>query len=289
MTENLDRATVDQLSQKLGPSAELFDFAQSILNDGHSEDLDAVQSALNSASEQFPPALPPMIRSSVRRKPAALPPLIARRPSSTSVSRSKRYARISPWSQSHIRMHRLLAARSRERDYAVDYDSADPQRTPCMALLLAAWEDGASDLVCADSRIFIRKNRAIEYKSEEISSAAASEHLNLSLLTEQEKTDFLQHGEYDFALPLDSGQRFRVNLMKHRDGIAGTYRIVPTTAPSLEALGFPNADRIKELLAFHNGLVLVTGPVGAGKTRHFRLVSILNQARRPRHYGRRAN
>ena len=68
--------------------------------------------------------------------------------------------------------------------------------------------------------------------------------------------------------------------MKHRDGIAGTYRIVPATAPSLEALGFPNADRIKELLAYHNGLVLVTGPVGAGKTTTLSaLVSILNQTR----------
>ncbi len=149
------------------------------------------------------------------------------------------------------------------------------------ALLLAACAEGASDLhVCADSRIFIRKNRAIQYQSAEVTSAAASEHLNLSLLTEQEKAEFLQHGEYDFALPLDSGQRFRVNLMKHRDGIAGTYRIIPATAPSLEALGFPNAERIKELLAYHNGLVLVTGPVGAGKTTTLSaLVSILNQTR----------
>ncbi|MFQ3224926.1 MAG: twitching motility protein PilT [Lentimonas sp.] len=65
--------------------------------------------------------------------------------------------------------------------------------------------------------------------------------------------------------------------MQHKDGVSGTYRIVPAEAPSLEALGFNNAPKIKELLAFHNGLILVTGPVGSGKTTTLAaLIDVLN-------------
>lgn len=283
----LDRATVYQLGQKVGPTAELFDFAQDILDQGLSEDLEAVQRALNTAAEEHAAGQVAAYNPFEAQNDTGVPP-ISERPKiklhthSQAVSAEATATAPVESESAHATLN-VSSDASPAWITPSDYDTANPHtaRQGMTALLLAANAEGASDLhVSADSRIFIRKNRSLQYKSEQITSAAASEHLNLSLLTEKEKSEFLQHGEYDFALPLDSGQRFRVNLMKHRDGIAGTYRIVPATAPSLESLGFPNADRIKELLAYHNGLVLVTGPVGAGKTTTLSaLVSILNQTR----------
>ena len=90
--------------------------------------------------------------------------------------------------------------------------------------------------------------------------------LNLALLAEQQKQVFLNRQEFDYALALDSGKRFRVNLMVHKNGIAGTYRCIPDKVRPLADLGFENADTLRGLLTYHNGLILVTGPVGSGKT-----------------------
>lgn len=50
---------------------------------------------------------------------------------------------------------------------------------------------------------------------------------------------------------------------------------------TLEELGFPNADNIRKLLNYHNGIILVTGPVGSGKTTTLAsLVNELNQTRK---------
>ena len=68
--------------------------------------------------------------------------------------------------------------------------------------------------------------------------------------------------------------------MVHKDGISGTYRVVPDRVMTLEELGFRNADTIRELLDYHNGLILVTGPVGAGKTTTLAsLIAELNKKR----------
>ena len=75
--------------------------------------------------------------------------------------------------------------------------------------------------------------------------------------------------------------RFRANLMEQKKGISGVYRIVTDHLMSLEELGFPNADNIRKLLNYHNGIILVTGPVGSGKTTTLAsLVNELNQTRK---------
>lgn len=156
-------------------------------------------------------------------------------------------------------------------------------RAAILGLLINAAERGASDVhVSADSRLFIRRNREVEYVSKTVVPAEVAKGMNLSVLSQEQQAYFDAEQDYDFAMPLDQGQRFRVNLMRHKDGVAGTYRIVPSKIPSLEQLGFDpkGAETIKQLLAYHNGLILVTGPVGAGKTSTLAaLVDILNQSR----------
>lgn len=87
----------------------------------------------------------------------------------------------------------------------------------------------------------------------------------------------------DVNFALEVGQdRFRVCLMMHKDGIEGSYRLVPDHICTLEELGFLESDvtHIKRLLDYHNGLVLVTGPIGSGKTTTLAaMVDIINDKR----------
>lgn len=134
-------------------------------------------------------------------------------------------------------------------------------------LLDACQEMGASDLhLSAGARPFVRHLRNITYLCNDVLTAEASQLLNLSLLSAEIKEQFLSRQDLDFALSLAKTQRCRVNLMLHKDGIAGTYRLIPIHVPTLDELQFEDVNRIKKLLSYNNGLILVTGPVGSGKT-----------------------
>jgi twitching motility protein PilT len=68
--------------------------------------------------------------------------------------------------------------------------------------------------------------------------------------------------------------------MFHKAGASGSYRMIPARIPRLEELGLRNLDAVKKLLNYHNGLILVTGPVGSGKTTTLAaLVAELNASR----------
>ncbi len=134
-------------------------------------------------------------------------------------------------------------------------------------LFQSCHEMDASDLhLSAGARPFVRLSKQIIYLSEQALSAEASERLNTALLSESMKERFADRQDLDFALPIGEKERYRVNLMKHKDGIAGTYRIIPDKVPTLEEVGFDDLKRIQKLLSYNNGLILVTGPVGSGKT-----------------------
>jgi twitching motility protein PilT len=149
-------------------------------------------------------------------------------------------------------------------------------------LLKATARFGGSDLhLSAGARPFIRKNRAFTYISEHTLAAEEALRLNTALLTDSQRKVFLEKKDFDYALALDLANRYRVNLMFHKQGAAGAYRMVPAKVRSLADLGFTaHLETIKKLLSYHNGLILVTGPVGAGKTTTLAsLVTWLNETR----------
>ncbi len=148
-------------------------------------------------------------------------------------------------------------------------------------LLLKCQSIGASDLhLCADSRPFIRHNRTVTYVGDHILTEEESENFNTSLLSEFQAHEFDTNQDLDYALSLDLHRRFRVNMMLHKDGMAATYRIVPDEVNTLEQLGFSDPDTIRKLLTYHNGLIMLTGPLGSGKTATLTsLVAELNRTR----------
>ena len=159
----------------------------------------------------------------------------------------------------------------------------DKQLAATMKNLLFQLVDyGASDLhISANSTPFIRRNLKIERLSNTVITAEYAEKLNTVLLSPEQKAKFKEDMDMNFALELNKS-RYRVALMVQKDGISGSYRIVPSKAKTLEELGFlpKDAETITKLMDYPNGLVLVTGPIGSGKTTTLAaLINICNQHR----------
>ncbi|MGH9945102.1 MAG: type IV pilus twitching motility protein PilT [Pyrinomonadaceae bacterium] len=87
-------------------------------------------------------------------------------------------------------------------------------------------------------------------------------------------------GSVDLSYALPTQIRFRVNIFQQRGTYSVVMRVIPTEIPSLAALNLPS--QLEEIASQRNGLVLVTGPTGAGKTST--LASIINLINQRHHY-----
>jgi len=85
-----------------------------------------------------------------------------------------------------------------------------------------------------------------------------------SVLTNTQKEIFERDLELDFSLALPGMDRFRVNVHLQKASVEAAFRRVPLTIPRIEDLGLPPV--VLDLARKPNGLVLVTGPTGMGKT-----------------------
>lgn len=83
-------------------------------------------------------------------------------------------------------------------------------------------------------------------------------------MTEEQQREFEKNLEIDFAVAVPSVARFRVNVFYQADGIAAVFRTIPEVIPTLDELQLPPV--FKQLLNLPNGLILVTGPTGSGKS-----------------------
>lgn len=85
-----------------------------------------------------------------------------------------------------------------------------------------------------------------------------------ALLTPEQEEQFKINHEIDFAHSLEGICRFRVNLYNDLNGIGGVFRVIPYRIMEFDEIGLPLAAR--RLVEQANGLILITGPTGAGKT-----------------------
>lgn len=146
-------------------------------------------------------------------------------------------------------------------------DSDDAAKDFMRRLLSSAQEIGSSDVhISAGARPFLRHNTAIQYLDKEVLSEVAAYKLNVALITSEQKKEFDERLDLDFALSLSQQDRYRVNLMMHHEGASGTYRVIPSEIPKLQKLGFEDMDPIRKLLTYPNGLILLTGPICSGKS-----------------------
>lgn len=108
-------------------------------------------------------------------------------------------------------------------------------------------------------------------------NAADTERLAMSFLNDEQKHKLLTLGDVDFAYATSFG-RFRASVVRHRLGIDMVFRIIKTSVRTMDDLGLP--ETLKMLTQYHNGLILVTGSVGSGKsTTLAAMVDYINQTR----------
>jgi twitching motility protein PilT len=124
----------------------------------------------------------------------------------------------------------------------------------------------ASDIhLCVNSQPIWRRNGELEpiWLKAPLLTAADTERLAFGFLNDLQKKHLMERGDADFAYSNNFG-RFRTSVVRHRLGYDMTFRIINTQLRSMEDLGLP--DSLKLLTQYHNGLVLVTGSVGSGKS-----------------------
>ena len=98
------------------------------------------------------------------------------------------------------------------------------------------------------------------------------------LLSDQQRAQFEQELELDVSIAVPDVARFRVNVHLQRGSVEAAMRLVSSRIPSLQELGLPAV--VAELTRKSNGLVLVTGPTGVGKTTTLAaMVDLINHER----------
>ena len=105
-----------------------------------------------------------------------------------------------------------------------------------------------------------------------------TEKLAMGFLNDEQKKMLADRGDIDFAYATDFG-RFRASVVRQRLGIDVVFRIISTNLRSMDDLGLPQS--LKLLTQYHNGLVLVTGSVGSGKSTT--LAALVDEVNKSRH------
>jgi twitching motility protein PilT len=133
------------------------------------------------------------------------------------------------------------------------------------ALLKAMVEKGASDMhITTGAPPLLRIDGEIVPLKLPPLSAVETKQLCYSILTEEQKIEFEKTSELDLSFGVKNLSRFRANVYVQRGAVAGAIRTIPFKILSFEELGLPPV--VQELSQKPNGLVLVTGPTGSGKS-----------------------
>jgi twitching motility protein PilT len=152
---------------------------------------------------------------------------------------------------------------------AARYDGLD-------GLLAAARELEASDVHIVSGRpVLVRVAGDLVPRGAPIHEALV-EKMVMAIVPERLRASFAEQGSCDFALDRGPLGRFRVNVSRQRTGLKGCFRCIPAGVPTLASLGLP--PEIERATHHHQGLVLVTGPTGHGKTSTLAaIVDIINR------------
>jgi twitching motility protein PilT len=90
-----------------------------------------------------------------------------------------------------------------------------------------------------------------------------TERLAMAILTDGQKSKLNETGDVDFAYSTSFG-RYRGSVVRQRHGLELVFRIINAKVRTMDELGLPSNLRV--LTQYHNGLILVTGSVGSGKS-----------------------
>jgi twitching motility protein PilT len=101
----------------------------------------------------------------------------------------------------------------------------------------------------------------------------------MEILTPNQSDHFRLGNDLDFSYVSSDGGRFRVNIYRKDTGLGATFRAIPSEIPTLAKLALPAI--VTKLCDYHQGMVLVTGSTGTGKsTTLAAMIDLLNRSRR---------
>jgi twitching motility protein PilT len=158
-------------------------------------------------------------------------------------------------------------------------EAALPQLESLDKLLEYAVRQGASDvLLIAGAPITLRTGGALAPSNGPPLEGEDTRSLLLPLLTPAQTQELSRSRSVDLCFQREGVGRFRANLHYQRGTLAGSLRVLPEKIPTLESLNLPPL--LRHLSEARQGLVLVTGPTGCGKSSTLAaLVDLINSHR----------
>lgn len=126
-------------------------------------------------------------------------------------------------------------------------------------------DSGGSDLhLSVGSAPGIRVNGEIVRAKTMPMIAADTKRLVYQVLSDEQINEFEKNLELDFSFGIKGLARFRANIYMAKGNVGAVFRQIPSIIPDFKALNLPNV--LVEMTAVSNGLILVTGPTGSGKS-----------------------
>jgi twitching motility protein PilT len=146
--------------------------------------------------------------------------------------------------------------------------------------LAQAAERNASDIILvAGSATTLRVNGSLTPSTGKVLSAEDLRRLLLPLLTSEQTKELENRRVLDFCFVRGATGRFRANIHYQRGTLAASIRLLPSQIPTLESLHLPPV--LGRLIERRQGLILLTGPTGCGKTSTMAaLINMINARRR---------
>ncbi len=133
-------------------------------------------------------------------------------------------------------------------------------------LLTYAQQHAASDLhLYVGKRPIIRAGgRLREIEEQDVLTPGSVQDLAYSVLTPMQREFFDDGKELDVSHEIEGVGRFRINLMWEKNSVGLVARLIPVDIPTMDDLHIPEA--AQNFINMKNGLVLITGPAGCGKS-----------------------
>jgi twitching motility protein PilT len=110
----------------------------------------------------------------------------------------------------------------------------------------------------------LRIHSKLKNTTGEIMTEERVEQLVFEIMSPDQKKFFLEHGALDFAYPVGDMDRFRINAFRQRSYVSMAARRISGRIPPFESLHVPPV--VEKIAESHEGMILVTGPTGSGKS-----------------------